>query len=693
MKKKNKNPYLRSYLSMATISCLALSIVFFYINYVSLRETQQQYYQKKAELLLDDLETQLEFLEETGLKISVKNIYQPFYFRTNKYNEKLLLGDFVQYSHYSTLTDEVLLYYGGSSIFHSSGNVIDINVHYKNSSTEEKELIRKMLTNPGEDIKVLSVGDKLYVLIPFNAIENVGYSKAVVAFIVEHADLEERFQIVSGGIEGTVSLYREKELLYSSGKEACEIGQKNVLSASTLGGKYTICYLPVMENHMLSGVYPLLLLLVLTDVMLVLIVASLFARRSYNPILEMTNKFRKKVSLSEEIECENALDEINFMMDSLIHSNLLGNMQIQQKQEMLCRQILLLLVSGNYSFNIQPYLDKLQIWLPGPYFYVISISFSREESVTEAFLVQLQKELEEITVEDEKEYVYTLADYDKKQISVICSIENEIQINELTECVSGVADSHGYKSIIGVGNAYRSLSRLSASWLESLDKIHSEVISPKTDGYIYDCNELYRVCAALSEGDESGALVSFGRYVKRLKEDQISLLMQQYIFADFLSEITRVAKENKVELPNQSISLIISAKNVDSFEEAARELIQVYCGKIREIRNRMEEQATLKVCEYVKLHFAEYDLSIEKVAADLEITAAVVRQSIFKHTGRMYKDYIIFLRIEYAKELLLKEDMPVADVCKQVGYGNISYFIKLFKEMTGVTPAKFRSGE
>ena len=40
--------------------------------------------------------------------------------------------------------------------------------------------------------------------------------------------------------------------------------------------------------------------------------------------------------------------------------------------------------------------------------------------------------------------------------------------------------------------------------------------------------------------------------------------------------------------------------------------------------------------------------------------------------------------------LLCQEDISVADLCGKVGYGNVSYFIKLFREITGVTPAKYR---
>ena len=59
-------------------------------------------------------------------------------------------------------------------------------------------------------------------------------------------------------------------------------------------------------------------------------------------------------------------------------------------------------------------------------------------------------------------------------------------------------------------------------------------------------------------------------------------------------------------------------------------------------------------------------------------------------SGIIARDYLIYLRIEYAKELLGQENISVADLCRKVGYGNVSHFIKLFREVTGVTPAKYR---
>ena len=48
------------------------------------------------------------------------------------------------------------------------------------------------------------------------------------------------------------------------------------------------------------------------------------------------------------------------------------------------------------------------------------------------------------------------------------------------------------------------------------------------------------------------------------------------------------------------------------------------------------------------------------------------------------------LKMDLACELLLKSDMPVNRIGKEVGFDNHSQFTKLFKKMTGMSPTEFR---
>jgi len=135
---------------------------------------------------------------------------------------------------------------------------------------------------------------------------------------------------------------------------------------------------------------------------------------------------------------------------------------------------------------------------------------------------------------------------------------------------------------------------------------------------------------------------------------------------------------------------MIAAQDIHNFKDAASEVICDFCEKIVYMKNQSKLEVEYKVFEYVNKHFSEYDLSIEKVAETLSISTATVRQSIYKYTGKMYKDYLISLRIEYAKELLESENISIAETCQRVGYTNLSYFTKLFKEMTGITPSNYK---
>ena len=59
-------------------------------------------------------------------------------------------------------------------------------------------------------------------------------------------------------------------------------------------------------------------------------------------------------------------------------------------------------------------------------------------------------------------------------------------------------------------------------------------------------------------------------------------------------------------------------------------------------------------------------------------------------TGASPHRFLMALRIEKAKQLLLQTKMDVNDVCKKVGYSSVGSFIRVFKELVGIAPGGFR---
>lgn len=60
--------------------------------------------------------------------------------------------------------------------------------------------------------------------------------------------------------------------------------------------------------------------------------------------------------------------------------------------------------------------------------------------------------------------------------------------------------------------------------------------------------------------------------------------------------------------------------------------------------------------------------------------------------GTSPRNYVIRKRIETARHLLWQEPLSVAETAKRVGFANPYYFSRVFKQLTGISPAKYREG-
>ena len=64
---------------------------------------------------------------------------------------------------------------------------------------------------------------------------------------------------------------------------------------------------------------------------------------------------------------------------------------------------------------------------------------------------------------------------------------------------------------------------------------------------------------------------------------------------------------------------------------------------------------------------------------------------IFKETyGETPNEFLIRLRVEQAKKMLITENFSVSEVCDKVGYTSLGSFSSLFLKQTGMAPTLYR---
>ena len=89
--------------------------------------------------------------------------------------------------------------------------------------------------------------------------------------------------------------------------------------------------------------------------------------------------------------------------------------------------------------------------------------------------------------------------------------------------------------------------------------------------------------------------------------------------------------------------------------------------------------------------FTSPGLTIEDVALMLNTNRTYFSAYIKKTFNMPFREWIADLRIEYAKKLLAANPkLSVGDVCGATGFLSQSYFVKLFTEKEGISPAKWK---
>lgn len=82
--------------------------------------------------------------------------------------------------------------------------------------------------------------------------------------------------------------------------------------------------------------------------------------------------------------------------------------------------------------------------------------------------------------------------------------------------------------------------------------------------------------------------------------------------------------------------------------------------------------------------------SVEMLAAACSMSVSNFRKVFLKVTGLSPKDYITKCLINKAQQLLLTTEKSVSEICRDAGFGDISWFNRQFLSMTGLTPSAFR---
>jgi AraC-like DNA-binding protein len=107
-----------------------------------------------------------------------------------------------------------------------------------------------------------------------------------------------------------------------------------------------------------------------------------------------------------------------------------------------------------------------------------------------------------------------------------------------------------------------------------------------------------------------------------------------------------------------------------------------YSKKVKDL-NRLKDLISFIQKEY------QNNITLGEAAGMVGMSVHYFCKFFKKVIGKTFTNYVLSIRIDRAKELLLSEKISTTDIAFKVGFENLSYFYRKFKKFTGFCPGEF----
>lgn len=139
---------------------------------------------------------------------------------------------------------------------------------------------------------------------------------------------------------------------------------------------------------------------------------------------------------------------------------------------------------------------------------------------------------------------------------------------------------------------------------------------------------------------------------------------------------------------------------LESLAEFQSKTVAEACASLldaaRSIQDSLGEDANnnrlyASMLEYVSQNYMDFNLSLSTVADELSLTPSYVTRYFKNKNGLPLMQYVSKIRIEKAKELLETTHLSIKEIVEQVGFVDENNFSRAFRKREGVSPSQYRS--
>ncbi len=448
------------------------------------------------------------------------------------------------------------------------------------------------------------------------------------------------------------------------------------------------------------------------------LLSYLLTFKLYTPIQNIINSFAAK----DSTEGDNYKEDELLYLDRNIKELLLSNNSLKANiitalPALYSRYILNILYQEDHNNKtLEPIIKDYNFRFPYNHFTcsILCPKFTEEfyEHFTKAEQAQIKQQLVDVLIYTQEKscikYVFRL------EGDNFCIISNSPYEDEKEFLYSDFMslqqlfsfDKEYIRLYIAIGKTCESLNNLHLSWNQAnvafslLSAFRDDNISFYKESailkknYLMDPTDDNHLIALLLQGNKDSVLtllkdiILLNQMMHLTEEATRDLYVHLYEIGDSILRRLEITGQYLLEDKYASISTFIhSYTNL----ERSNFILLLY-EKICEGQSSTHISSfnLEDIKKYVDDFFTE-DIYLESLAKIFHTSPKYMSRLLKQALGIPFKQYITALRIAKSKTLLAESDLKIDDIALSVGFNNRNSFIRIFKQMEGMTPSVYRT--
>jgi len=222
-----------------------------------------------------------------------------------------------------------------------------------------------------------------------------------------------------------------------------------------------------------------------------------------------------------------------------------------------------------------------------------------------------------------------------------------------------------------------------------------DIMDLKFKEYIFPVHKEKQFIESLMSGNVDKARSIYIDIVGEISE--YSFTVVQLVISHLaltVNNVLRALKKNNaiLTLPEFDTTFLLP-NHVETMEEINTPYFKIFeeiSQKLEEKRSTKQEDLIRKVHQIIERDYSNSNLCLNSIADELSMSPIYFSRLYKQLTTKALSDKISEMRLNKAKELLETSDYTIVDIAEKTGFTSSSYFYRLFKNSTGITPSDYR---